>query len=93
MVRPKIERRICGSAAYSCFKPNGVALGQLAKVTITREELEALRLADVMGLSQQQAADEMGVSRQTFGNAVKQARGKVANALVHGHALVFSDKE
>ncbi|MEF1263111.1 DUF134 domain-containing protein, partial [Vibrio harveyi] len=55
MARPKIERRICGRAAHHCFKPNGVPFYELEKVNILPEELEALRLADLEGLSQQQA--------------------------------------
>ncbi|OXE25380.1 hypothetical protein CA163_37240, partial [Vibrio parahaemolyticus] len=51
------------------------------------------RLADLEGLSQQQAADQMGISRQTFGNTVKSARFKVAKSLVEGHALVFPNEE
>ncbi|MDF2152977.1 DUF134 domain-containing protein [Vibrio sp. CAU 1672] len=93
MVRPKIERRVCGRAAHHCFKPNGVPFTQLKSVNILPEELEALRLADMEGLSQQQSADQMGISRQTFGNIVKQARWKVASSLVEGHALVFPDPE
>lgn len=93
MARPKIERRICGRAAHHCFKPNGVPFHQLEQVAILPAELEALRLADLEGLSQQQAADQMGVSRQTFGNTVKSARLKVAKSLVEGHALVFPDEE
>jgi len=93
MARPKIERRICGRAAYHCFKPNGIPFNQLEQVSILPEELEALRLADLGGLSQQQAAEQMGVSRQTFGNIVKNARLKVAKSLVGGHALVFPDEE
>ncbi|WP_434529374.1 DUF134 domain-containing protein [Vibrio sp. K4] len=93
MARPKIERRVCGRAAHHCFKPNGVPFYELEKVNILPEELEALRLADLEGLSQQQAADQMGVSRQTFGNTVKSARFKVAKSLVEGHALVFPDQE
>ncbi|WP_264908649.1 DUF134 domain-containing protein [Vibrio sp. STUT-A11] len=93
MARPKIERKICGRAAHHCFKPNGVPFQQLEKVNILPEELEALRLADLQGLSQQQAADQMGISRQTFGNTVKRARFKVAKSLVEGHALVFPNEE
>lgn len=93
MPRPKIHRRVCGRAAYSCFKPNGVPMSQLATIEIQPDELEALRLADLEGLSQQQAADHMGISRQTFGNTVKKARWKVAKSLVEGLALTFPPKE
>lgn len=90
MARPKIERNICGSAPYKCFKPNGVPLSKLNKTDLLAEELEALRLADLESLSQLEAAAHMGVSRQTFGNIVKRARTKVAQSLVHGHALMLN---
>jgi predicted DNA-binding protein (UPF0251 family) len=62
-------------------------------MTILPDELEALRLADLEGMSQQEAAEQMGVSRQTFGNTVKKARWKVAKSLVEGNALIFPSKE
>lgn len=51
------------------------------------DEFEALRLADLEGLYQEQAAEQMGVSRATFGRIVVAARHKVAQTLVHGRAL------
>jgi len=51
------------------------------------DELEALRLADLEGLYQEEAAARMQISRQTFGNIVKTARRKVADALVNGKAI------
>ncbi|KJY81869.1 hypothetical protein TW81_16085 [Vibrio galatheae] len=89
MARPKIERNICTSAPYECFKPNGVPLAKLEKIELLAEELEALRLADLESLSQLDAATRMGISRQTFGNIVKSARAKVAQSLVYGQALMF----
>ncbi|MCL4113258.1 UNVERIFIED_CONTAM: hypothetical protein GTU68_054497 [Idotea baltica] len=89
MARPKKCRRICGRAPYSCFKPNGVPTVELPQVELLAEELEALRLADFEGLSQQEGADQMMVSRQTFGNIVKQARFKVTSCLVEGKALML----
>ncbi|MGR5065820.1 DUF134 domain-containing protein [Photobacterium sp. DNB22_13_2] len=87
MPRPKIQRRIRCRPAYSCFKPNGVPMSELASLSLAADELEALRLVDLNGLSQQAAAQELGVSRQTLGNIVAAARHKVASALVKGMAL------
>jgi predicted DNA-binding protein (UPF0251 family) len=56
-------------------------------VAITLDEFEALRLADLEGLYQEQAAAQMGVSRPTFSRIVDAARRKVADALVHGKVL------
>nr|WP_086939421.1 DUF134 domain-containing protein [Thaumasiovibrio occultus] len=90
MVRPKKDRHICGCAPFHCFKPNGIPLGELDQVSLLPDELEALRLADVEGLSQLDAAAQMNISRQTFGNIVKQARHKVALCLVQGQALMLN---
>jgi len=51
------------------------------------EELEALRLADLDGLTQAQAAERMGISRSTFQRILDRAHRQVALTLVHGHAL------
>jgi predicted DNA-binding protein (UPF0251 family) len=59
----------------------------LAEVVLTLDELESLRLADLNGLYQEQAAGKMKISRPTFSRVVEQARRKVADALIHGKAL------
>jgi hypothetical protein len=52
------------------------------------DELEAIRLADLEGLYQEQAAEKMGVSRPTFARILESGRKKVADALVNGKGLV-----
>lgn len=59
----------------------------LDEVELTVDELEALRLADLEGLYQEEAAARMEVSRATFARIVEASRRKVATALVHGNAL------
>jgi predicted DNA-binding protein (UPF0251 family) len=59
----------------------------LEKVQLTVDELEALRLADFLGMSHEEAGKQMGVSRATFGRIVEQARKTVADALIHGKAI------
>jgi transposase-like protein len=56
-------------------------------VALSVDEFEALRLADLEGLYQDEAAIRMGVSRPTFARIVEASRRKVAEALVHGRAL------
>lgn len=70
------------------YKPAGVPLDGLRRVSLLPEELEALRLMDLEDLSQEEAAQRMGVSRSTFQRIVTQARRQVALALVEGAALV-----
>jgi len=69
------------------FKPRAVPMADLEEVTLTMEELEALRLAHLEGHYQKEAAESMGVSRATFGRVLDAAHRKVAKALVEGCAL------
>lgn len=87
MPRPPCCRRIARSPAATLFKPAGVPARFLAEVVLGVDELEALRLADLEGLYQEEAAARMGISRSTFGRVVEQAHQVVARALVHGLAL------
>lgn len=59
----------------------------LEEVVLPVEGLEALRLADMLGLSTTEAAERMQVSRHTFGRVLRMARQAVAQALVEGKAL------
>jgi len=93
MPRPKIPRKICGCPADSCFKPNRIPMSQLERVSLADDEFEALRLVDLLGMQQQQAAVEMGVSRQTLANVLKAARFKVVDCLTGGKALIMRYQE
>jgi uncharacterized protein len=87
MPRPFCCRRIGGRPAAGIFKPVGIPMRELQEVLMTLDEFEALRLADLEGLYQEQAAEQMNVSRPTFSRIVDSARRKTADALVHGKAL------
>ncbi len=87
MPRPKKRRRLERSPRPAIYKPAGLALDDLRRVTLLHEEAEALRLADLEGLTQAQAAERMGVSRSTFQRVLTHARQQVALALTEGHAL------
>ncbi|NLY76743.1 MAG: DUF134 domain-containing protein [Tissierellia bacterium] len=71
----------------SYFLPLGKDDG--VSIELTLEELEALRLKDIKGLTQQECADRMEVSRQTFQNIIDKARNKVAVALTEGLAITI----
>jgi predicted DNA-binding protein (UPF0251 family) len=85
--RPRKRRLLDRAPQPAIYKPAGVALDRLRRVALLQEELEALRLADLEGLTQEEAARRMGVSRSTFQRVVAQARRQVALALAEGHAL------
>jgi uncharacterized protein len=87
MPRPCCMRQIGFVPDVIYFKPAGIPLRELEEIVVALDELEALRLADLQGLYQEQAAEKMKISRPTFSRIVEEARRKVAEALIHGKAL------
>ena len=87
MPRPQTTRKIPRGLRGHAFKPQGVPMTDLEQVTVTLDGLEALRLADLEGLYQEEAAKRMGVSRATFARVLTAARQAVSDALVNGKAL------
>lgn len=85
MPRPCRWRRVMGPPPHSYFVPWGTTDHQVAILSL--DQYEALRLADLEGLSQEEAAEHMGVSRPTFGRILEEAHRTVARALVYGQAL------
>ena len=87
MSRPCRCRRIRCSPDTNYFKPRGIPLNMLEEVNLTLDELEAVRLADLGGLYQEDAARKMDISRQTFGNIINSAHRKIADVLLNAKAL------
>ncbi len=87
MPRPRRWRWVMAQPSSTYFKPRGVPLAVLEEIVLTVDEHEAIRLADLEGLQQEEAADRMNVSRATFGRIVALARRKVADALINAKAI------
>jgi uncharacterized protein len=87
MSRPKKERCVGCLPNSSYFKPKGIPIFELEEISLTIDEVEAIRLADFDGRYHEDAAAEMKISRATFGRIVKEARHKIAEALIQGKAL------
>ena len=87
MSRPKKCRFIQITPDITYFKPRGVPMFQLEEVGLTVDELEALRLHDVMNLTEEKACKKMRVSRTTFHRLIASAQKKVSEALVKGKAI------
>jgi predicted DNA-binding protein (UPF0251 family) len=79
---------VCCSADARGFRPIGRPACAVSWVSIGRDELEAIRLADREGLYQEAAAERMGVSRQTFARILARARALIAESLIEGKALL-----
>jgi len=93
MARPINCRRVGFMPQSDYFKPRGMPSSMLEEVILTVDECEAIRLADLEGSYQEQAAEKMNVSRQTFGRIIESAHKKVADALVKGKALKIEGGE
>ena len=87
MPRPRQCRYVATTPSVTYFKPRGIPMTALEEVCLGVEELEALRLADLEGLTGSEAACRMRVSRHTFGRTLAAARRTGALALVTGRAL------
>lgn len=90
MPRPCCCRRVAGLPPCSMFKPAGIPATVLEQITLGLDEMEAIRLADLLGLYQENAAKQMNVSRQTFGRIIEAAHKKVAEALTQGKVLCIT---
>lgn len=66
---------------------------ELEEISLSMDELEAIRLADHERLYHEEAARKMEISRQTFGRILNGARQKVAECLLKGKALKIEMKE
>jgi len=53
-------------------------------------ELEALRLVDLEGLSQEEAGERMGISRGTVWRLLQSARKKMIQAVTEGRPLIVT---
>jgi predicted DNA-binding protein (UPF0251 family) len=91
--RPRKKRTVEYAPAELTYKPVGRRLSDLPQVWLSYDELEALRLSDVEGLYQAEAARRMGISRSTFQRTLSDARRKVAGALVEESALLIGQAE
>ncbi len=60
-------------------------------VILEPAELEAMRLVDLEGLSQDEAGERMGVSRGTVWRLLQSARQKVTTTLIEGRPLTIYD--
>ena len=87
MARRKCIRHIETAPGTVYYKPAGIRLTELEEVVIELDEFEAVKLADLEGLYQEEAAVSMNVSRQTFGRIISSAHSKIADAIVNGKAI------
>lgn len=87
MPRPRRCRRVRNAPSYTYFKPAGVRANELEDTLLTVDEYEAVRLKDLEGLEQEEAAKVMNVSQPTLNRLLKSARKKISDSIVNGKAI------
>ena len=84
--RPRKYRIVKIYPKISQFSPRGKP-GRPDEIDLKMDEFEAIRLADLSGYSQKQAAGSMNISQQTFSRIIKKAHKVIADAVVNGKII------
>jgi len=87
MSRPRLPRCMRFKPSVYFFKPRGIPLQDLKEITLLPDELEALKLHEVDGLEQIEAAKKMKISQPTFARLLENAHKKTAEAIIKGKAI------
>ena len=75
------------------YYPRTAAGSPTGMARLSIEEMEALRLVDLLGLPHEEAASMMGVSRKTLWRDLTSARRKLVEALINGWAIQISGRD
>ena len=89
MTRPKNNRLIHQPPIFTEFKPSGIKGRDLETVIMSIDEFEAIRLADYLNYTQEEASVEMQISRSTFSRLIDKARQKLSEMLINGKRIVI----
>jgi predicted DNA-binding protein (UPF0251 family) len=85
--RPRMRRIINEASESRCYKPCCCPEEEGEGISLQPEEIELIRLIDLEGLEQEEAAEKLGVSRKTAWRDLHEARRKIADALVNGKGI------
>ena len=92
MTRPKKHRHLRFRPNVYYFKPRGIPSRHLEEVVLLPDELEALKLHDVDGLEQADAAKKMKISQPTFCRILDNAYKKIAEGIINGKAIRIEER-
>ncbi len=87
MPRPRKCRNVCCLPKNNLYGPLNMPQTEKGVVVMSIEEYEAVRLIDLEGLVQAEAAQQMHIARTTVQRIYNTARKKLAEVLVDGKTL------
>jgi len=86
--RPRLRRIISSDIIEArCYKPCCCPKDERGGIALQQHEIELIRLIDLEGLEQEEAAKRLGVSRKTAWRDLQETRRKIADALVNGKSI------
>jgi len=85
--KPRVIGTYIGKITFIPYDENGVPL-QGEPISLTPDELEALRLVYLENLKQEDAANKMGVSRGTLWRILESGRRKLVQALIEMRPII-----
>ncbi len=86
-MRPRKTRWVKCEPGERCFRPKCKNNKGLEGVSLSIDEFEVIRLADLEGLTQAQVAKQMKVHRSTISRIIASAHKKIADAFVNIRAV------
>ena len=89
-MRPRKKRNLNFHPEHNYFTPITDKHLIYEECSLKHEEIEAIKLKDLENLDQKTCAENMKISQPTFHRILKQARKKIAQALIKGHAIRIS---
>jgi uncharacterized protein len=93
MPRPTKWRKVCGLPESNSFGPLDSQANIDQSVKMTVDEYETIRLIDLEGFNQEEAACQMKIARTTVQGIYYNARKKLAESLVNGKILLIGGGE
>jgi len=86
-MRPRKCRLVKFRPCTCYFKPRGIPMRELEVISLSCEEVEAMRLKNIENLDQVESAKRMRTSQSTFQRILASAYKKIARAIIEGKAI------
>ena len=86
-MRPRKKRNLTFDPKHKFFTPITDKHIINEECCLKYEEIEAIKLKDLENKDQKTCAESMKISQPTFHRILKQARKKIARALINGHTI------